>query len=488
MMHMKTFFYSFFIIFFFPLIILTNQAHALQISEIMYEPIFENQYANEWIEIYANKTINLENTTLCGKKIYPIINQSIENLTLNNSYLLNQGDYALILTNETEVLINQAVQSKLFFVNAKKLCTYGLSNDGDNIYLIQDGIILDNITYLDIATQGNSISRFNEENSTFFESIPTPGYPNNFTTQNNIDLSNDSQNESDECDWKTEIFSEKELFEENDKFTFKIKASKLFGSKTNITGEARLINSEGQVIRRYSLFDNYQATYSKTVTITNSEVFGDIKIATTLTTSCQDTDDENDFFETYVYVNKKEDFSTKEREARRTPLFDQNSRLEIDGSDDKADLFFYRGNTSKYAVYVTLISDGKKSKSTIHLKDKFSEYEMNLPFEKCSANNTVLLEGLGKIEERSFFKENPCVQTSADEDIVLKSQSGLKNESVQDTGLNKSNQIISTNKITGNAALDTNNSSREEFDNKKIALIILLLISTTLNALFIWKR
>lgn len=488
-------FYSFTLLFLFFI----NTVSALQISEVMYDPVGDGDDYNEWIEIYNNETfdVSLENTALCNSTILPgFINRSDDkNVYLNETFILPQKAFAVITdgpSSGTDAYSNYSILGYAFHVDSAGLCGQLSNTKTTEINITKDDWLLDQIIYIPNSKikKNNSVSRNELGNQIFFlESIPTPGYENNFSLSLQNDSADDSQeNDSGECDWKTEIIPDKEMFGEDDKFAFKIKASKISGGKTNLTGEARLINPDGLVIRRYSLFEDYEATYSKTVTITNSEVAGDIKIATTLATSCEDIDEDNNLHETYVYVDRKEDFSTKEREERRTPLFDQKSRLEIDGSDDKADLFFYRGNTSKYAVYVTLISDGKKSKSTIHLKDKFSEYEMSMPFEKCTANNTIILEGLGEKEEKAFYKENLCIEETISDDAELKNQISPRNSSMNQSNNASRPDAIANNKITGNAIENSVNQSREEFDNKKIALIILLLISTALNALFIWKR
>jgi len=115
------------------ILLFSTVSYGLLISEVMYDPL-ENDNYNEWIEIYSDENINVENLTIC--------NDTISISTTN--YSINNDSFFIIADSDTNISNNYNISNntKIFLTEGKTLCNYGLSNSGEII-----DITLDNLTY-----------------------------------------------------------------------------------------------------------------------------------------------------------------------------------------------------------------------------------------------------------------------------------------------------------------------------------------------------
>ena len=146
--------------FLFPLIalIFSQQAYALIINEVMYNP----SDANEWIEIYNNgPELDFSNFILTDN--YETDNIICCSFEPNCSLIIYENSFAIITDQDTTFYNN-------FTTNATKLCIddnsigNGLGNTADTIIISNTNETFDNLTYDgSLAMKGYSIEKFDNK-------------------------------------------------------------------------------------------------------------------------------------------------------------------------------------------------------------------------------------------------------------------------------------------------------------------------------------
>jgi len=113
-----------------------------------------------------------------------------------------------------------------------------LINSGETIYLYDNnGNLIDKKTYnkttedLSWAYLNNSLHKAN----------PTPGFANDESLLSG-------------CDYAIEFILAKTVFDNSSEFSFKIRASKVSGQKTNFTSRGKIEDLNGKLIREYKPF------------------------------------------------------------------------------------------------------------------------------------------------------------------------------------------------------------------------------------------
>ncbi len=138
-------------------------ASAIQISEVMYDPVNESE---EWLELYNDgaTSVNLSGWT--------VLDPTKHTLSLvNGDWILAPGAYSIIAESAATFAANYSYTGMLL-----EASSLGLNNDGDWIALNDSsGNIVENATYSDIADEGNTIQLVD---GVFCEGIPTPGSTN----------------------------------------------------------------------------------------------------------------------------------------------------------------------------------------------------------------------------------------------------------------------------------------------------------------------
>jgi|GEM_PF-3725729 len=141
----------------FPLIaiILSQQAYALIINEVMYNPAD----ANEWIELYNNDT-EFDATGLFLKDNYETDNIICCSFEPNCTLIISENSFAIITDQDTTFYSN-------FTTDAAKLCVddnsigNGLGNTADTIIISNSNETFDNLSYDgSLAMKGHSIEKF----------------------------------------------------------------------------------------------------------------------------------------------------------------------------------------------------------------------------------------------------------------------------------------------------------------------------------------
>ena len=170
------------LIIFFALFLIPNNSIAIIINEIMYNSTQDDNY-NEWIEIFNNENyiINIENWTLCDKKMLKGYISHYDNLTYSNyTYEILADSFALITDGKTGTQVyqnfNVSQNSIALHVDAASICN-GLPNNISKSVFIKNKTdsVIDNITYQPIAKKGNTTCLINSE---WKECTPTPGSAN----------------------------------------------------------------------------------------------------------------------------------------------------------------------------------------------------------------------------------------------------------------------------------------------------------------------
>ncbi len=182
------------------LLFLIPVSFALQITEVMYFPEFDENY-NEYIEIYNDeqKEIDITLLTLCNSNL--LSGYISTNLTkVESSNLLPPNAYAIITDGGTgsQVLENYNVKTHfLFHPDSSSLCSR-LSNSGKEISILKNEEPLVSFEYKPICNKGESFYKTSCN-------LPSPGYSLDLLetkTKNNSEQNFDSN--------KSEIVLEQE--------------------------------------------------------------------------------------------------------------------------------------------------------------------------------------------------------------------------------------------------------------------------------------
>ncbi len=153
-------------------LLLLNGAAAIQISEIMYDPVGKEP-DGEWLELYNNESSAID---LTGWKI---VEPSGHNLALiEGSFILPANEYAIVARNSTVFKMNFPTYAKSLLQS-----NFSLSNSGEWIALNDSsGNFVENVTYANNLANNNSKS-LQFVNGNWCEGNTTPGYANACTVQ-----------------------------------------------------------------------------------------------------------------------------------------------------------------------------------------------------------------------------------------------------------------------------------------------------------------
>jgi len=330
------------LIFLFVIIVLVSKiafANVI-INEIMADTL-DDQY-NEWVELYNNEStsINVNNWSIGDDQG----NYTIEGgLYDKEGTVIEPFGYAIITSEATRVYNNFNVSDdamKLYVADGR-IANRGLKNSGETIYLYDNnGNLIDKREY-NKTTKDSSWAYLN---GTLHESNPTPGFSNDGSI-----ISEQS------CDFQVEFILASGVFANASEFNFKIRASKVKGSKTNFTGRASIHDLFGTLIREYKPWTNQSITRQRTSsTLTpNLEEGKSYEMNANITLQCNDTNLVNNFDTRIITI--------------RGPAPEEESSLEILsiqdlGTDKKAKfgqtirikVNIYKGDTTKNSVAIRL--------------------------------------------------------------------------------------------------------------------------------------
>lgn len=109
-----------------------------------------------------------------------------------------------------------------------------------------------------------------------------------------ISLSYGSFAQQNGCDYKVEIITNNTEFRKEE-FFWRMKAIKLYGESTNITGIAEIVDSKGNIIKKYNPWTNESISKQKTSNefSANLKENEEYKIAAEIKVECNDENKDN---------------------------------------------------------------------------------------------------------------------------------------------------------------------------------------------------
>jgi len=384
-------------------IFLIKISTAIIINEIMADTI-SDEFLNEWLELYNDDSSDIN---ISGW----IIGDDKDNDTLEGGLYNKEGTiipafgFAIITDEATRVYNNFNVSPSAIRIYVDDgAMGNGLKNSGETIYLYdKNKKLIDKKTY-NKTTEDLSWAFLN---ISLHKSNPTPGYAND-----------DSIIIEQDCDYAVEFILAKAVFDNSSEFSFKIRASKVSGQKTNFTMRAKIEDLNGRLIKSYKPFTNQSITRQRTSSEFTPNL-GEGKsyfIDSNITIQCNDTNPINNFDARIITIKGK-------------PL-QEDSSIVIEnildlGKDKKAKfgqiirvrLSVYKGNTNKKSVAVWI--EGKNGKrlskqSKTNLELRYTNYSLTIPVQtkpNCDEDfddddYTIIARGLNSEDEEEVEIED----------------------------------------------------------------------------------
>tara|TARA_Y100000310_G_scaffold336554_1_gene421440 strand:- start:21989 stop:23758 length:1770 start_codon:yes stop_codon:yes gene_type:complete len=350
-------------------IFLIQISNGVMINEIMADPIAD-ETLNEWIELYNNESVSINVSNW-------VIGDDNDNDTIEGGLYDKEGTiieafgYAIITDKATRVYNNFNISSDAvrLYVDDSSIGGYGLSNNGETIHLYtKNNNLIDKKTY-NATTEDLSWAYLN---GSLHNSNPTPGFPND-----------DSIIAEQGCDYAVELILAKTMFDNSSEFSFKVRASKVSGSKTNLTMRAKIEDLNGKLIKEYKPFTNESITKQRTSTeyTPNLEEGKSYTIYSNITVQCNDTNIQNNFDTRIITIKGKplQEFSSidivriYDLGSDKKAKFGQTIRIKLNA---------YKGNTNKNSIAIW-IENKKEERLSKHSKTnldlKYTNYSLTLP-------------------------------------------------------------------------------------------------------------
>ena len=225
------------------------------------------------------------------------------------------------------------------------------------------------------------------------------------------------------CDYKVEILINNSEFETKD-FSWRMRATAIFGKSTNITGTAEIEDSKGQIVRKYKPWTNESVSKQKTSnTYSPNLKEGQYKIISRIDVECDD-------------INK-----------------DNNADIKI----------------------IKINAENKEMTNAVNqsnIQNNFVEYKMNNSIKNETTSPVVINQAV----ENKTVLENESEKLIANEEdnvIQLKSANNKKVEVKSTTDAVKKTGIVYE-------------SSNEKAKN--LIIVFILALSVLLNIVLIWRR
>jgi len=378
-------------------IILAKPISALIINEIMANT--EDDTYNEWVELYndGNSEIDVSGYMIRDDNSNDTIEGGLYN---GGGTVIPAYGYAIITDDATRVYNNFDTDPSAIrlYVDDASIGN-GLKNDGDTLYIYDGNQLIDEVTYT--TTEKGKSNAF--LNSTWNIAEPTPGYANDgsilYATTG--------------CDWFVEILADT-VFESGEDFTFRVKATKLFGNSTLLTGIVRIEDLFGNTVKSYTPWTNEPSTYHKTSnTWTPNIEDRSYWIKADILVTCEETNLQNNHAEKLVTM-------------KGSPI-EEDSSIGIEeiydlGSDGKGafgqtirvKLNVYKGKTTKDSIKLWVADEdddepiSKQSKTNVYTK--YQDYSLTLPiqlypncdYEYEDGVYVIYAEGLGEDDTKKM--------------------------------------------------------------------------------------
>lgn len=350
----------------------------ISINEVMYNPE-GNDNNLEYVELLLDSPFNLTDYIIEDSG-------SADSLQLLNYC---NTSYALIVE---EGFNYTGINASVYSVGA----TIGnnLNNDEDLVIIRdQNSTILDVLHYYsDWGADGNGNSLCKRSN-VWQECIPSPGLSNTGSAQL-----------TEDCDWAALVILNGTVFENPE---FQIKVLKLKGEgKANLTVDKWIEDSRGNLEKLYSPWNiedvlNYKTSSKYNPSLAKGDAYFIKANITGL--SCQDTNHSNNFAAAMIFLSSEDQSSTYPNSSIK--ILEISPSSVTFGEIIEVKINVYRGDTLKYAVYAYAENedgDQVSEKTTMHFKDKFTNYTLTVPIQiesNCNqgyedGKHTIIVEGL----------------------------------------------------------------------------------------------
>ncbi len=343
--------------------IVIGTTYALQISEVMYNPLGTDTN-HEWIELYNN---DMEIYNITEWKIY--IN-GWHDIKAANLFFLPDS-FVIISENNVSFLYDHPD----FNGSLLNSTWNGMSNSGDEIIIKNSSVIFDNITYnASSGANGNnrSLCRVND---TFIECDPTPGAPNI------IVQANTTYNETNTTmpDNITNITQTCAITIETDSLVYQAGTQMSYDIVPNISTEVE-----------YWIGDIFGGIVKQPVRSNN-------------TSRREWTPSEIDGTEVFVIFAKASCGNASKIIIVKGSKPSTVSSLEIVQADEvkfgeiaMIKLSVYRGDTDRYAIDVYVKNGAEKlsSVTTLHARNKFQSYNITVPVQIKPNCNSDFSDGV----------------------------------------------------------------------------------------------
>lgn len=474
-----------YLVFGFSILLFCIPVSALKITEIMYNPV-QTGSDHEWIEIYNdnNESINLTNIRFYEANT----NHKLE----SSNYILNPGEYAVIANKYDLFLLDYPLFNKNVFDSS-----FSLSDSNEYIALkYENNTIIDSVNYTDIAEDGKTLVLLNNN---WYESRDingTPGYENYIYTESDQDFKNLKINElfpdpygNDNAEIPNGEFIE--LYNEGN-YKLNLENLKL---KDEANHEIIITNTNTKelIIEPKEYLTVYMNGFSGFL---NNNGFEKVKLYY-----------KDELIDEVSYFNSKEDLTWSKNNnlwVLRKPTPNEknqvlepkaNSELKINkvylGSDNKAkfgdnllvSVSIYKGNTSRYAVYLYLEDNGEQisKRTTVHVDQKYIDYDFILPIQiepNCNQKYPdkkyqIVIDGLEEKETQdvdiSGITTNLCETVYKEK---IKEVKSLITTNKIESNLNSSTSVITSNVIYESSDIKAQRSGLYIFS---LILIMLML-------------
>lgn len=373
---------------------LISLSSAVLINEILPNP---EEYSDaEWVELFSTEILNLSGWKLdTTGQVYTFGNVSIT-------------DYLVVVKNKTSFLLiwPNVSQDKII-----EWSGMGLNNGGEPIYLLNQSVIIDTTIYPSFSSKaGKSWARLSNGSFAVCDT-PTPSIVNNCSQQN-------PQEPSITLNYNQEV-------ECNENFSITINAfnfeNGIYDVKIDILNEEDE-NRIGKVwngtkwLSTNSYVNSVLNVSGGNSTITLTYKVENFEGEAILRPRIRKTGSSNyvQFDDRYIEIrceqaNQPEESLIKIVDAPDSAKFGSNIEIELE---------IYKGNTTKYAVYVYVEDNkGKKvsDKVTLHFKEKFQDYEETISLTLDCKNEqdiyTIIAEGLNT-QDTKEIELKPCESES----------------------------------------------------------------------------
>ena len=435
-------------------------ASAIEFTEIMYDPDGTDS-SYEWIEIYSETPINIskwnffengekhgltlingswviENYAVIAVKsekfleIYPDYNGTL----IDSIFSLHNGGEYLALKNKSGTIITE--------IDYSFPIVTGTTKEGYSLEKIEIGLLNSTAKNWDFSLLKNG----------------TPGRQNSLFNS---------------CDWEISIFDTKNLWElENGTTVIKWKIN-----VSNVKNNTGLVNfsywvegSSGKIVKpsidkNTTISDIFGSPFSLTL----HNPGGYILFANITSTNCFDYKLSNNLFRQPIVVTGVGEIGSSA--SLSSIKIKEVSPEEIKfGEIIKVELELYRGDTAKYSISLQVKDkNGKKvsEKSTIHLQDKLTSYELMIPIqlpEDCkykSGDYSLELEGLGLEEKKEIEIEgSSCSEESNNNDNNLETSKKI-NKKFTYSLVNLPKEILSGEELNLNLELKNDEEEKNYF-------------------------